>query len=221
MTTIAVLPVKRFTLAKQRLAEGLDPDARRSLAASMVSDVLDALARIDGLDAVVVVSSDAGVLDLAAAAGAETVVDRFEDGQSAAAEQGLLQPSVAAADRALLVAGDTPGMDPRDVTTLLRTAPAAPSVVVVPDRHGTGTNALLLSPPEVIAPAFGPLSCARHVDLAAAAGVTSMVTPVPSLGFDVDTPEDLAALRRDLDDRPEAAPHTRAALAQLAAVTAP
>ena len=187
----------------------------------MVCDVLDALAEVDGLDGVVVVSNDPHVLDLAAAAGAETVVDRFEDGQSAAAEQGLLHPGVAAADRALLVAGDTPGMDPRDVTDLLRTAPAAPSVVVVPDRHGTGTNALLLSPPEVIAPAFGDLSCARHIDLATAAGVPSMVMPVTSLGFDVDTPQDLAALRRALDDRPEASAHTRAALAQLAAVAAP
>jgi len=221
MTTIAVLPVKRFTLAKQRLAAGLDPDARRNLATSMVSDVLDALADVDGLDGVVVVSSDPHMLELAAASGAETVVDRFEDGQSAAAEQGLLHPSVAAADRALLVAGDTPALDPGDLTTLLATAPAAPSVVVVPDRHGTGTNALLLSPPEVIVPAFGALSCPRHVDLAASAGVASAVMPVASLAFDVDTPQDLAALVRTLEDHPDAAPHTRAALALLATVTAP
>ena len=72
---------------------------------------------------------------------------------------------------------------------------SAPDVVIVPDRHGTGTNALLLRPPTAIAPAFGPGSRERHQSAAEAAGVDHAVVRLPSLELDVDTPEDLAALR--------------------------
>ncbi len=70
----------------------------------------------------------------------------------------------------------------------------APSVLVVPDRHGTGTNALLLTPPDSIPPSFGPGSCERHLALAQARGVKAEVVRLPSLALDVDTPEDLEAL---------------------------
>ena len=88
-------------------------------------------------------------------------------------------------------------------------------VVIVPDRHGSGTNALRLTPPEVIAPAFGPGSFARHARLAAAAGAVVRIAQVPSLELDVDTPGDLAALRAALQRLPHAAPRTRALLERL------
>ena len=88
------------------------------------------------------------------------------------------------------------------------------SVVIVPDRQGTGTNALLLTPPDVIAPAFGPGSFERHRDLAAAAGATCEVARPQTLLLDVDTPEDLAAL---LGGAGEGAPRTRAALTRVMA----
>jgi 2-phospho-L-lactate/phosphoenolpyruvate guanylyltransferase len=88
-------------------------------------------------------------------------------------------------------------------------------VVIVPDRHGSGTNALRLSPPDVIAPAFGPGSFARHAARGAAAGAVVRVAQAPSLELDVDTPGDLAALRDALLRRPAAAPRTRAVLDRL------
>jgi 2-phospho-L-lactate guanylyltransferase len=94
-------------------------------------------------------------------------------------------------------------------------APGA-SVVIVPDRHGTGTNALLLSPPTILAPAFGEGSFERHNALARAAGVTPRVAQVRSLGLDVDTPDDLAALRRALAAWPHGAVRTRALLGEAA-----
>jgi 2-phospho-L-lactate guanylyltransferase len=109
-----------------------------------------------------------------------------------------------------LVPGDCPALDPGEVGGLLAlTEP----VVIVPDRHGTGTNALLLSPPDVMVPAFGDGSFGRHVALARAAGVEPRVVEVPSLGLDIDTPEDLAALRRS----PGIGPRTRALLEEVAA----
>jgi 2-phospho-L-lactate guanylyltransferase len=88
-------------------------------------------------------------------------------------------------------------------------------VVIVPDRHGTGTNALVLSPPDAIEPAFGPGSFARHVAAAEAAGVPHRVEEVPGLALDVDTPDDLAELAAALESRRGQAPSTRGALSQL------
>ena len=112
----------------------------------------------------------------------------------------------------LLVPGDCPALDPDEVEALLaRTAP----VVIVPDRHGTGTNALVLTPPDALEPSFGPGSFNRHQNHAKGAGLTYRAEAVPSLAHDVDTPEDLAALSEALEGRRSIAPRTRGALRQL------
>jgi 2-phospho-L-lactate guanylyltransferase len=204
MRTVAILPVKTFGRAKQRLTNGFAD--RPALAAAMVADVLDALGRIPALDGVVVVTAEPRAAELARAAGAVVVHDPAEAGQSAAASLGV---SAVEADRVLLVPGDCPALDAGEVSALL--AHSEP-VVIVPDRHGQGTNALLLTPPDVLAPAFGAGSFARHAALARAAGAKLKVVDVPSLGLDVDTPDDLAALRR----APGIGPRTRALLAEAA-----
>jgi 2-phospho-L-lactate guanylyltransferase len=220
VSSVAVLPVKRFDFAKRRLEPAVAAEARRELAAAMAADVLEALRGAGGLDAVVVVSGQPEVLDMAAGAGFEPVRDDREQGQSDAALLALSHPRAREAERALLVPGDCPALDPADVERLLAGAAPAPSVAVVPDRHGTGTNALLLSPPDVMVPAFGPGSFARHVGGAKAAGAVVHVERLASLELDVDTPADLEALRALLYDNPGAAPRTRAVLAQLATSTA-
>ena len=88
-------------------------------------------------------------------------------------------------------------------------------MVIVPDRHGEGTNALLLSPPDAIEPSFGPGSLARHVAAAEAAGVAHAVERMPTLMIDVDTGDDLAELMAILEGRRGQAPSTRGALRQL------
>ncbi|HEX2185133.1 MAG TPA: hypothetical protein VHN78_06480, partial [Chloroflexota bacterium] len=88
-------------------------------------------------------------------------------------------------------------------------------VVVVPDRHGTGTNALLLCPPDALAPSFGPGSLERHVGAAEAAGLRYAIHPLPSLGLDVDTADDLAELAVLLEQCRGRAPMTRGVLRQL------
>ena len=93
-------------------------------------------------------------------------------------------------------------------------------VVIVPDRHGAGTNALLICPPEAVEPAFGPGSFARHAALAHAAGARVRIGRLPSLELDVDTPGDLAALRTALAARAGGAPRTRALLDGIASAHA-
>jgi 2-phospho-L-lactate/phosphoenolpyruvate guanylyltransferase len=88
-------------------------------------------------------------------------------------------------------------------------------VAIVPDRHGTGTNALLLCPPDAIGPAFGLRSRERHSARAAARGHQVAIEEVASLGLDLDTPEDLRALAALLAEAPERGPATAAELSRL------
>ena len=62
----------------------------------------------------------------------------------------------------------------------------------MPDRHGQGTNALVVSPPDAIAPAFGSESRAEHQRAATAAGARYLELDGP-LSLDLDTPADLIA----------------------------
>jgi 2-phospho-L-lactate/phosphoenolpyruvate guanylyltransferase len=213
--TTAVLPVKSFSNAKQRLGEALGGSEREQLAAAMVADVLSVLGAVDEIDDVVMVTAEPLAARVAERAGVAVVDDPDEAGQSAAADRGIDAALVRGADRALLVPGDCPALDPRDLTRLLNRATDPPHVVIVPDRHGSGTNALLLSPPGVVAPSFGAGSFARHAAHARAVGATVKVCELPSLGLDVDTPDDLAALRAALEQRPDAATRTRAVLDRL------
>jgi 2-phospho-L-lactate/phosphoenolpyruvate guanylyltransferase len=219
MRTAAVLPVKSFGRAKQRLDAAVGQPDRAELAAGMVGDVLAALARVAGLDDVIVVTAEPRAATAAHEAGAHVVDDPVESGQSDAAARGIAAAVARGAERVMLVPGDCPSLDPAEVTALLDGFPDA-GVVIVPDRHGTGTNALRLTPPDVISPAFGPGSFARHAALGAAAGAAVRGAQAPSLELDVDTPGDRAALRAALARHAEAAPRTRALLAQIEPRTA-
>jgi 2-phospho-L-lactate guanylyltransferase len=211
--TLAVLPVKRFHLAKQRLSADLSQEFRGDLAEAMVADVLAALAGCEAVEAILVVTNEPRVADLARARGAEAVPDPHESGQSAAVAVGLARALADGFDRALLVPGDCPALDPTELDGLLADTRAGTSVVIVPDRHGIGTNGLLLTPPNALAPTFGPGSCRRHRERAAAAGAVCRVAQIPSLLLDVDTPRDLDALREALEIRGGQAERTRAVLA--------
>ena len=214
MRTVAVLPVKTFGRAKQRLGAAVDD--RAQLAEAMAADVLDALGMVRGLDGVIVVTAEADfeVADRGpSTAVIEVVRDPVEAGQSSAAARGVRTAVARGAARVLLVPGDCPALDPAELDELLSTA--EPGVVIVPDRHGSGTNALLLDPPTAIVPAFGPGSFARHAALAAGAGAAVRVGRLPSLELDVDTPGDLAALQAALRGGGGGAERTRALLERL------
>ena len=215
MRTAAVLPVKSFGQAKQRLDANLGQPDRAELAAAMLGDVLAAMQALGDRTDLIVVTAEQRAVDAAHAAEAHVVDDPVEAGQSHAAVRGVRAAIARGAHRVLLVPGDCPTLDPGDVTRLLDGFPEA-GLVIVPDRHGSGTNALLIAPPGAIEPSFGPGSFARHAALGAAAGLTVRIGQAPSLALDIDTPGDLTALRAALAARPAAAPRTRALLELLA-----
>jgi 2-phospho-L-lactate/phosphoenolpyruvate guanylyltransferase len=177
----------------------------------MVGDVLTALRDCAAIERMIVVSSEESVAAAARHLGAIVVHDAAEDGQSAAAALGIQRACGEGMERALCIPGDCPALDPGELDALLTQAPGA-EVVIVPDRHGTGTNGLLLAPPDAISPSFGPGSCERHRELAAAAGMAHRVQRLPSLLLDIDTGEDLRVLRERLTGERAGAPRTRAVL---------
>jgi len=211
LNAIAVLPVKRFGSAKQRMAAGITGGQRRDLAEAMVADVLEAIGRARAIERTVVVTGDPIAQELAAAAGAEVVPDPEDGGHVEAALAGIARAEADGAERVVLLAGDCPLLDPRELDRLLTGVPGN-YVGVVPDRHGTGTNALLLSPPSAIVPAFGEGSRTRHVEAARQAGVPFGVEELPSIELDLDTPADVIALTRELEKRPGRAKRTAKAL---------
>ncbi len=214
MTTIAILPIKALDEAKQRLRDHLDPTPRRALAEAMFSDVLVALRRAKLVDQVLVVSSDHGAQRIAGGYGA-MVLEEDDHGHSYAAVRGIERALELGADRALLIPGDCPMLDPAQLDGLIARPVGTPSVLIVPDRHGTGTNALLITPPGAFEPAFGPGSHDRHHDRAEANGIEALTVEVPSLALDIDTPEDLVAIQALLEETHGGAAHTRGMLRQL------
>ncbi|HEX5145650.1 MAG TPA: 2-phospho-L-lactate guanylyltransferase, partial [Conexibacter sp.] len=205
-----------FANAKRRLEAALASGARRALAEAMFTDVLTALRRVDAVDEILVVSADPGAQRIAEGYGARAIDDPAESGQDQAVTRGASVARELGAAQVLCLAGDCPLLDPLELETLLgNPRTAARYAVIVADRHGTGTNGLLLSPPDALEPRYGPGSLARHLELAQAADVPIEVATVSSLSLDVDTPDDLAELQQQLAARRGGAAHTRGMLHQL------
>ncbi|HET7177419.1 MAG TPA: 2-phospho-L-lactate guanylyltransferase [Solirubrobacterales bacterium] len=229
MRATAIVPVKRFAAAKRRLAAGIPDERREALVAAMLEDVLEAIGEARAVERTIVVSAEPRAAAAARAVGAEVVPDPDEGGRSGpsnaaapgveggsgghsrAALAGIARAEAGGASCVVLLPGDCPLLEPRELDRLLTGVPGH-YVAVVPDRHGTGTNALVLSPPSAIRPAFGEGSCARHVAAAREAGVPHAVEELASLALDLDTPADVVALTRELEKRPGRAKRTAKAL---------
>jgi 2-phospho-L-lactate/phosphoenolpyruvate guanylyltransferase len=201
--------------AKSRLAGALSAAQRRELALAMLADVVDVCVQARGLVAgtlAVVDSQDARMA--VERGGAIAVTDPGTGDMNAAVVAGVQAARERGATTALVVPGDVPLIGVSDFATLLEAAGAAPRAVIVGASHdGEGTNALLLRPPDVIVPGFGPPSLQRHVEAGLAAGALTLVRFDLRLALDVDTSADLATLQSS-----QPGPRTAAALAGLALV---
>jgi len=179
--------------------------------------VLVAASEARAVERVIVVTSEgrAQRIALSHARRTDTPIEVFEEpadrGHPEAATLGIVRAKALGASCVALLPGDCPLLDPDELDTALeRMRPGR--VAVVPDRHGTGTNALLMAPPDAIGPAFGPGSCARHSERAERAGHDMAVEALASLALDVDTPEDLQEMAAVLESEPDRAPMTAEAL---------
>ena len=189
-----LIPVKTFAESKKRLADHYSAADRAALAEALCEDFFRTIAQVTDIDRVFVVSQEARALALARDYGWETIAEAAQISES---------HSVDAASRAcagqvvavlLRLPIDIPLATPRDIEALFRHAEDAPAIVIVPSRDGTGTNALLRSPPTLFPSHFGPGSFALHLDEAKRCGARVHVMRNPRIELDIDEIDDLCAL---------------------------
>jgi len=220
MKATVVLPVKRFARAKTRVVETIGPPGRAAILRAMLADVLVALDAAREVERVIMVTGEGRAEKVAMERAKrsptpfEVLRDPTDHGHSEAATLGIVRAKALGATCAALLPCDCPLLDPSELDAALSEFSGG-TVGVATDRHGTGTNMLVLSPADAIGPAFGPGSRERHLDRAHRAGYEAKLLNVPSLALDLDTPEDLETLSSLLSSDPGRAPITAAALAEL------
>jgi 2-phospho-L-lactate guanylyltransferase len=197
----AIVPVKPFREAKSRLASILSVDERAKLGRDFLSHTLDVLAQVPAITRSLVISRDTAALQLARKQGAFTVTESGTPELNAALARATDVSLSFGADAVLVLPSDLPLVTADDVQTFIQLAPASPGIVIAPDRHEEGTNAILARPPRVIPYLYGERSYARHLRAAQERQLSVAVCRLNSFGLDVDVPEDLELYRSQVVTR--------------------
>ncbi len=201
---VAVVPVRGLPAGKRRLAALLNADERNTLVLAMLDDVVAALSAASLVDRVVIASRDAAARSEAARLGVE-FLDQTDLRLGYNRAVTCAQKSYRSSAALLVVPADVPLITPDAVDLFVSAAPSGAAVIVAPAHNG-GTNALLLRPPGIIAPQFGPSSARAHEQSAAAAGeagVPFRAVHIEVFAFDLDTPADLRWLEETLPQLPD------------------
>ncbi len=196
MTLWAIVPVKPLRRGKSRLAATMTEDERAELNRTLLEHTLRTLTDLEEVEEVLVVSRDSSALALARELGARTVQEDGAPALNTALKRATVVAQVYASRGVLVIPADLPLLSASAVRALLERAVDPPVVVIAPDRHEKGTNALLLSPANLIEYDFGGDSFKRHCERARRAGARLEIVKLPSLGLDLDVPEDLELIRK-------------------------
>jgi 2-phospho-L-lactate guanylyltransferase len=199
MTLWAIVPVKPLRRGKSRLANVLSEEERADLNRKLLVHTIDTLIEIPEIEQVLVVSRDQGALALAREHGARTVQENGAPQLNIALARATVVAMNYVTRGVLIVPADLPLISAEDVRAMLEKVQNPPVVVVAPDRHHQGTNALLVCPVGLIDYDFGPDSFQRHCDRAQEAGARLEICELPSLALDVDLPEDLDLVESELN----------------------
>jgi len=191
MNVSALIPVKSFADAKQRLSPLLNAEERRILAEAMMRDVLSRVLPAQGLDATFVVTADDRVSEIASSLGSKIIREEKERGETDAVVFALNEMKRRGIEAVLVIPADLPLLLSSDIEFLLTHVSAPPSALLVPSHDCKGTNALLLSPPDVISLRFGYDSFSFHLSEVAAKGLPLQVLENERIGLDIDEPRDL------------------------------
>jgi 2-phospho-L-lactate/phosphoenolpyruvate guanylyltransferase len=189
---VAIVPVGALEGAKSRLGETLDAEERRDLVGRMLERTVRAALATPGIAEALVVSPDREALAAAARLGGRTLLQRSQ-GLNRGLGEARDDAVAGGAEAIVVVAIDIPLVSAESLAQLI--APLTvirerPLVVLAPDRHGRGTNALLLAPPNAIEFGFGGDSRAAHAACAEESGARYVELDGP-LSLDIDTPDDL------------------------------
>ncbi|WP_322513106.1 2-phospho-L-lactate guanylyltransferase [Chloroflexus sp.] len=187
------IPIKRLHLAKSRLASVLEPAARQRLvirlARHVISTAQQAISHFTIPAQIWLVSADPDIAALAAAHRVEWLPDRHEE-LNAALTEARIQIQTTGAQAMIVLAGDLPWLVAADVLAL-HAALGEVDLVLAPDQHRRGTNALAMRLPSPVPFLFGVDSANRHLMAAAERGLRTRLITSPTLAFDLDDGERL------------------------------
>jgi 2-phospho-L-lactate guanylyltransferase len=187
----AAVPVKQFTGAKTRTGSVLSPAQREKLAATMLEDVLSALAGATRLAGIMVNTIDPVAAALAERYGARVVAEGALDGHTGAVN-GMARVLTAEGRGALLtVPGDIPRVTSAEVDAVVGSVLPAPSFTIVPAHDELGSNAVLCAPPFAVPLRFGDDSYFPHLMAARRVGIEPAIVRLPGIGLDMDHAADL------------------------------
>ncbi len=192
--TYAILPVKPLGQAKSRLARAFKAPTRAALVRAMFSRTLDVIAQVERIDGVIVVSRDLTILELARNRNLIGLVES-DSGLNPAITQAASWALSRAARSVVIVPVDMPLLTANDLNAILDLAIEPHCVVIAPDRHDAGTNVMLVRPPDALHFAYGPSSFHAHRAQAIARGIAVHAYRSPSIGLDIDVPDDLELYR--------------------------
>lgn len=188
----ALLPVKSPRNAKQRLTGFLSPTQRETLARAMFEEVLGTLCSVRGLGCIAVATSDHEIAHRARETGVEVFIETEQVSHSHSADLAAQKAAAMGATSVILLPIDVPLVTRDEIESLIEGAEHG--VVVVPSSDGTGTNALVRTPPNAIKACFGPGSFRAHCGQAESLGLPLKVMRPAGLLFDIDTPDDVAEI---------------------------
>ncbi|MBT7325171.1 MAG: 2-phospho-L-lactate guanylyltransferase [Anaerolineae bacterium] len=192
MTIWAIVPVKPLRRGKSRLADTLTEDERAELNSQLLSHTLKTLKETPDVAEVLVVSRDPKALTIARDHNARTIRENGAPHLNTALERATAVAKMYTTNGVLILPADLPLISQEDIEKIITAANGGKRVVVItPDRHKNGTNALLVSPAGIIEYDYGENSFERHCENARKAGARLEVCELPSIELDLDLPEDL------------------------------
>ena len=201
MSLWAIVPVKPLRRGKSRLKGVLSEEKRAILNYSMLEKTLQTLAEEPEISQVLVVSRDPAALALAREKGARTVMEEGSPELNLALTRASAVAKRYGAAGVLIIPADLPLLSLDDLKLFLSKAGNPPEMIISPDRRWDGTNALLINPIGAIEYTYGPGSLYKHINQAKGKNLHTVVIPLPTIGFDLDLPEDLEMLRQIENER--------------------
>jgi len=195
---VAIVPVGALEGAKSRLGASLDAEERHDLASTLARRTIEAAVATPGIVETLVVTPDDEVRHIALEAAARPLLQR-RHGLNEALREAREEAVAAGADAILIVPTDLPAVSPATLGEVVEALGGGSIVILIPDRHGRGTNVLAVAPPDAIEVCFGGDSRRAHAEGAARAGVPYRELDGP-LRLDVDTPDDLLLAERLLPE---------------------
>ncbi len=196
MSTWAIVPVKPIYQGKSRLAAVLSQHERVLLNQMLYVHLLQVLQDVKEIEEILVVSRDSSILSTARQYRARTLQEDGRINLNLALRRATAMAQIYAASEVLILPVDLPLASPEDIGVILKAARFERGIVIVPDRHWQGTNALLVRPPGALEYQFGNNSFEAHCRQAHQKGLEVQILELPSIAFDLDWPEDLEYWRQ-------------------------